>query len=129
MLTRDMFEGLAVQNGELKSRSIKINKHRTTIRMDDETWNALREVALRELCTINEICNLYHNQKTPGFMLAVAIRVFLLRYFREATTENGHIKAGHTHIRRVRQIAEQLKTAGFDSRVEDWALVQKLPRL
>lgn len=113
MRTTDLPEGLDSLVSELKSRSVKINKRRTTIRMDDETWNALREIARRELCTVNEICDFMATRKPPELSLTVTIRVFVLRYFREAATENGHIKAGHTSTRHVRQIAEQLKEANF----------------
>jgi predicted DNA-binding ribbon-helix-helix protein len=113
MQTLCMATGVVYHDDALKSRSVKIDRRRTTIRMDDETWEALQDIARRELSTINEICEFIEVNRPDDLSLTVAIRIFALRYFREAATEKGHTKAGHKHTRHMRKIAEQLKQGGF----------------
>lgn len=79
----------------LVSRNIKVCQRRTSIRLEPEMWSALREVALRENCTIHDICTLVSMRKKDNSSLTAAIRVFIMLYFRAATTEEGHRRAGH----------------------------------
>lgn len=79
----------------LVSRNITVMKRRTSVRLEPEMWQALREIAKRERCTIHNICTLIDMRKNEKTSLTAAIRVFLMLYFRAATTEEGHRKAGH----------------------------------
>jgi hypothetical protein len=58
-------------------------------------WKALKNIALRERCTIHDLCSLISLRKNPNTSLTAAIRVFLMLYFKAAATEEGHKKAGH----------------------------------
>ena len=40
-------------------------------------------------------------RKNPNTSLTAAIRVFLMLYFRAATTEEGHMRAGHGNFSRM----------------------------
>ncbi len=86
-------------SGEAKSslisRNITVMGRRTSVRLEPEMWNALKEIAKREKCTIHDICSLIHVRKGKHSSLTAAIRVFLMLYFRSAATEEGHIRAGH----------------------------------
>jgi len=79
----------------LVSRNITVLGKRTSVRLEPEMWNALREIARREKCKIHDICSLIQMRKNPNTSLTAAIRVFLMLYYRAAATEDGHIKAGH----------------------------------
>jgi predicted DNA-binding ribbon-helix-helix protein len=79
----------------LVSRNITVNGHRTSVRLEPEMWRALKEIAARENCSIHELCSLISFRKNPRTSLTAAIRVFLMLYFRAASTEDGHISAGH----------------------------------
>lgn len=79
----------------LVSRNITVMGRRTSVRLEPEMWRALREIAKRERCTIHDICSLICMRKNEKTSLTAAIRVFLMLYFRAATTEEGHSKAGH----------------------------------
>ena len=79
----------------LVSRNITVNGRRTSVRLEPEMWQALREIAKRERCTIHDICTLISMRKNSKTSLTAAIRVFLMLYFRAASTEEGHQKAGH----------------------------------
>ncbi len=58
-------------------------------------WNALKEIAKRESCTIHDLCGLVHARKKSSSSLTASIRVFVMLYYRAAATEEGHKLAGH----------------------------------
>ncbi len=90
----------------LVSRNITVLGRRTSVRLEPEMWTALREIARRESCKIHDICSLIQMRKNPDTSLTAAIRVFLMLYYRAASTEEGHVRAGHgsfqSMIRRAR---------------------------
>jgi predicted DNA-binding ribbon-helix-helix protein len=65
------------------------------VTLDDATFDALKELAKRERMTVGEICMLAAVKRKPDVTLSRAVRTFVLQYFREAATEEGHHKAGH----------------------------------
>jgi len=79
----------------LVSRNITVSGRRTSVRLEPEMWRALKEISTRENCSIHELCTLIHFRKNRRTSLTAAIRVFLMLYFRAATTDEGHGKAGH----------------------------------
>lgn len=79
----------------LVSRNITVNGKRTSVRLEPEMWRALKEIATRENCSTHELCSLIAFRKNKRTSLTAAIRVFLMLYFRAATTEDGHGRAGH----------------------------------
>lgn len=85
----------------LVSRNITVSGKRTSVRLEPEMWAAMREIARREECTIHEICSLIAARKNPQTSLTAAIRVFLMLYFRAATTEEGHNRAGHGNFAKM----------------------------
>ena len=83
------------RRSSLVSRNVSINGHRTSIRLEPEMWQALRDIATRERCTIHAICTLVAMRKRATSSLTAAIRVFVMLYYRAASTEEGHRRAGH----------------------------------
>jgi predicted DNA-binding ribbon-helix-helix protein len=63
-------------------------------------WEALEEICRREGQTISSICAFIESQRR-GSSRTAAVRVFILRYFRAAATESGHLAAGHGRTRRL----------------------------
>ena len=55
-------------------------------------WDALQEICSREGRSIHEICAEIDRQRHQSGLTA-GVRVFILNYFREAATEEGHIQA------------------------------------
>lgn len=55
-------------------------------------WDALSEICAREGRSVHEICGQIDNQRRQSGLTA-AVRVFILNYFREAATEEGHALA------------------------------------
>lgn len=89
----------------LVSRNITLQGRRTSVRLEPEMWTALREIAKREGCSIHEICSLISLRKNEITSLTAAIRVFLMLYFRAASTEEGHRRAGHGNFEFMKQRA------------------------
>jgi predicted DNA-binding ribbon-helix-helix protein len=89
----------------LISRNITVCGRRTSVRLEPEMWEALREISIREGCRIHDICSLISMRKSAGTSLTAAIRVFLMLYFRASSTEQGHEKAGHGDFDRMRERA------------------------
>jgi predicted DNA-binding ribbon-helix-helix protein len=79
----------------LVSRNVVVSGRRTSVRLEPEMWDGLREICLRERSTLHQICTTVALQKQEETSLTAAIRVFVMRYFRLAATEEGHTKAGH----------------------------------
>lgn len=79
----------------LVSRNLILSGHRTSVRLEPEMWDGLREISRRERASIHQLCAEVARQKPPETSLTAAIRVYVMRYFRLAATEDGHTKAGH----------------------------------
>jgi predicted DNA-binding ribbon-helix-helix protein len=64
-------------------------------------WDALTRVCERERKTMNElVTSIAHNRDQST--LTAAIRVFLLTYYQQAATDEGHCLAGHGLANRIR---------------------------
>ncbi len=93
----------------LVSRNITILGRRTSVRLEPEMWNALRDIARREGCSMHDICSLINIRKNPRTSLTGAIRVFLMLYYRAASTEEGHLRAGHGNFETMKRRAQLTK--------------------
>jgi len=94
-----------VQRSSLLSKNITVRGHRTSIRLEPEMWNAIKDIALREGTTIHSICSLISIRKAADTSLTAAIRVFLMLYYRAATTQEGHLRAGHGNFENMKRRA------------------------
>ncbi len=86
----------------LLSKNITIGGRRTSVRLEPEMWEALREITTRENCTIHEICTLIVDCKKEDTSTTAAIRVFLMLYFRASSTPDGHAQAGHGDFKNMK---------------------------
>ena len=63
----------------LIKKSITIKKHRTSLSLEKEFWDALKIIAREKKCSIeNLVTNIDTNRKTS---LASSIRVYLLKFY------------------------------------------------
>ena len=63
----------------LIKKSITIKKHRTSLSLEKEFWDALRIIATEQKCSIeNLVAKIDLNRKTS---LASSIRVYLLKFY------------------------------------------------
>lgn len=100
----------------LSNRNVTVNGRRTSMRLEQEMWEALREICRREELTVHELCTLIDDRRGLSSLTA-ATRVFTLMYFRAAATDEGHATAGHGK-RINRELLERLSLSmsGTDAR-------------
>lgn len=92
----------AANNGSaLISRNITVLGKRTSIRLESQMWVALKEIADRERCSVHELCSLVATRRKAGLSLTASIRIFLMLYYKAASTEDGHQRAGHGGLDRM----------------------------
>jgi len=84
-------------NSRLQSRNVTVDGHRTSLRLEQDVWNALEEICTREDMSVHEICSLIE-QRRKGSSRTAAVRAFILGYFREAASDTGHVRAGHGNL-------------------------------
>ena len=77
----------------LVSRNVTVSGRRTSLRLEPAMWDALAEICDREAMTPSALCSEIDRNRDPAGSLTAAVRVFLLVYFREAATEQGHREA------------------------------------
>lgn len=92
--TGDRYAADCTRSSTLINRNVTIRGRRTSLRLEPAMWDALHEIAEREGLTIHELCTLVQKQRQESTLTA-AIRVYILIYFREAATKQGHELAGH----------------------------------
>jgi len=99
----------------LVSRNITVNKKRTSIRLETQMWGVLKDIATREKCTIHDICGLISNNKSNNITLTAAIRIFLILYYKSASTEDGHKRAGHGGFSKMLERAANVHPTGYNT--------------
>ena len=81
----------------LVNRNVTIGRARTSMRLEPELWDALREMSLREHMSLAELVHRLEHERGAGGRTS-AVRVHVLSYFRAAATEDGHRAAGHGRV-------------------------------
>lgn len=89
-----MHERLSMAHRRLVNRNVTGARGRTSIRLEPEFWDAMRDYCARERTTPDALVRDVDLAGDIGGRTS-AIRVRLVRYFREAATEEGHMAAGH----------------------------------
>jgi len=67
-------------------RNLKINGRRTSLRMDEDMWDALHDVAKHKDMTPAALVSEIEQQRGNSSTTA-ALRVYVLRYYRDALRE------------------------------------------
>ncbi len=93
----------------LVSRNITVNGRRTSIRLEEQMWKALHDMAVREKCSIHDLCSLVCMNKKTAVSLTASIRIFIMMYYKAAATEDGHKKAGHGAFEKMLRRAKPAK--------------------
>jgi predicted DNA-binding ribbon-helix-helix protein len=68
--------------GRPVKRSLTLKGHRTSVSLEDEFWQAFRQIAQEKGRGINDLAAEIDVSRDPEAGLASAIRVYVLRYFR-----------------------------------------------
>lgn len=69
--------------GGIRKRSLTISGHRTSVSLEDEFWTAFRDIATAEALSTNELAARIDAKRDISTGLASAIRVYVLRRFRQ----------------------------------------------
>ena len=69
-----------------KKRSLTLRGHRTSVSLEDEFWQALREIAAGTNRPINSLVATIDEERGLDIGLASAIRLFVLAHFRQGTS-------------------------------------------
>lgn len=69
--------------------NLVVDGHRTSVRLEAEMWAALKDVAEREDCSVNDLAGRIDGGKKAGQNFTSAIRVFLMLYYRNVATNRG----------------------------------------
>ena len=62
-------------------RSVVINRHKTSISIEDQFWAALKSIAAERNLTFSELVSMVHGNRESG-NLSSALRVFVLSQYR-----------------------------------------------
>lgn len=81
----------------LINRNVTVAGRRTSMRLESAMWEALLHICEREAKSLNELVTEIDRQRSESSLTA-AIRVYLLRYFSAAATDEGHRLAGHGNV-------------------------------
>ena len=73
----------------LVSRNIRLEDHRTSIRLEPEMWDALAEIAALEGESVHELCARVDDMRGDLGRTA-AIRVFIVSYYRHLGRSAAH---------------------------------------
>jgi len=103
----------AGQSGTIQStvlkRSVVINRHKTSISIEDVFWASLKEIARTRGITLSELIATVDAGRLTGANLSSAIRVFILDHYRKRLDELGRRSetpahapkgTGSSHLRR-----------------------------
>lgn len=63
-------------------RSLTLGRHRTSVSLEDEFWQAFRDIAAERGQAINELAAEIDRNRALDCGLATEIRLFVLRHFR-----------------------------------------------
>jgi predicted DNA-binding ribbon-helix-helix protein len=63
----------------LIKKSITIRKHRTSLSLEKEFWNALKIIAKEKKCSIESLVTKIDSER--GASLASSIRVYILKFY------------------------------------------------
>ncbi len=78
----------------LVNRNINAGAGRTSMRLEPEVWDALREICAREGIALRDVISRLESSVAEGGRTS-AVRVHVLEYFRAAATDDGHRSVGH----------------------------------
>jgi predicted DNA-binding ribbon-helix-helix protein len=83
-----------VGESRLVNRNVIAERGRTSMRLEPELWDALSEICARERIDVGELVRRIEAERPPGGRTS-AVRVYIVKYFRQAATDNGHSREGH----------------------------------
>lgn len=75
-------------DGQLISHNVWVDGHRTSVRLEAVMWQALHEIADREMLTIHQVITIVSRRQHQNASLTATIRAFLVAYYRALSKGN-----------------------------------------
>jgi len=75
-------------NSRIVKRSIIRNGHKSSVSLEDQFWDCLREIAKSKMLTMSKLVDEIAHRRN-GENLSSAIRVFVLEYYRNVFSRNA----------------------------------------
>ena len=72
----------------LLSRNVTVNGRRTSLRLEQVSWEAIDEICVYEGVSLHELCSMIERQR-GGSSRTSTVRAFIVTYFRQAATNQG----------------------------------------
>ena len=94
----------------LINRNVVAERGRTSMRLEPELWDALKEICRRERQDINQLVRHIESLGHRGGRTS-AVRVYVLQYFRAAASEPGHEAVNHGPNERMVMASYSRETA------------------
>jgi predicted DNA-binding ribbon-helix-helix protein len=92
-INRNGTGGTPTMKSSVIKRSIVIEGHKTSVSLENEFWDAMKTIARGRRLTLSELARQIDSTRQHG-NLSSAIRLFVLRYYRDQLSE--YDKAGRT---------------------------------
>lgn len=87
------------RQGALVSKNVRIHDRRTSVRLEPCMWQALREIAEIERCSIHDLCGAVYDSKEEGASFTAALRVYLMEYYRTAARTSRQVTSVQQHLK------------------------------
>ncbi len=71
-------------SGRPVKRSLTLQGHRTSVSLEDDFWQAFRDIAREKYLPINVLAAQIDAERDPETGLASAIRVYVLNWYRQS---------------------------------------------
>ena len=71
----------------IAKRSIMVKKRKTSITLEDDFWQALREIARLRRISLSRLISIIDADREFAANLSSAIRLFVLRFFKERSLD------------------------------------------
>jgi predicted DNA-binding ribbon-helix-helix protein len=68
----------------IRKRSIHLHGGKTSLSLEDESWSAFRQIAAARSQRLPDLIDTIDRERPQGLNLSSAIRLYVLRYFRNA---------------------------------------------
>lgn len=103
----------------LISKNVRIHRKRTSVRLEPQMWNALKEIATIENCTIHDLCTAVNDLKNPAMPFTAALRVFLMEYYRSAARTSHYVSEVQKILKEPRATPFLQTAGGVDEKIGD----------
>lgn len=82
---------------KLIGKNVTINGRRTSLRLEQASWEGLNDICQCEGLTLHELCSLIEGRR-QGASRTSAVRTFIVTYFRTVAAEYGALQKGTASI-------------------------------